>query len=38
MDIPYSRARELTTILECDGFISIDLLQHCSAKLRLRGD
>ena len=38
MDIPYSRARELTTILECDGFISIDLLQHCSAKVRLRGD
>lgn len=38
LDIPYSRARELTAMLECDGFISIDLLQHCSAKIRLRGD
>ena len=38
LDIPYSRARELTAMLECDGFISIDLLQHCSARMKLRGD
>ncbi len=36
LDLPYSRTRELTTILECDGFISIDLLQHCSARMKLR--
>lgn len=38
LDIPYSRAREITTTLECDGFISIDLLQHCSARMKIRGD
>lgn len=27
----YSRVSRLVTTLECDGFISVDLLQHCSA-------
>lgn len=25
----YSRASRLVTTLECDGFITVDLLQHC---------
>lgn len=29
---PFSKASRLATMLECDGFISIDLLQHCCAK------
>ena len=28
----YSRVTRLATTLECDGFISVDLLQHCHAK------
>ena len=38
LDLPFGKVRELTAILECDGFISIDLLQHCSARPRLRED
>lgn len=30
---PFSKVSRLTNLLECDGFISIDLLQHCSARL-----
>ena len=30
----YSRVSRLVTTLECDGFISVDLLQHCSPRLR----
>ena len=30
----YSRVSGLVTTLECDGFVSVDLLQHCSAKTR----
>ena len=30
----YSRVSRLVTALECDGFISVDLLQHCVAKTR----
>lgn len=28
----YSRVSRLVTTLECDGFISVDLLQHCCSK------
>ena len=27
----YSHTSRLVTTLECDGFISVDLLQHCHA-------
>lgn len=30
----YSRVSGLVTTLECDGFVSVDLLQHCSARTR----
>ena len=29
----YSKASRIITTLECDGFISVDLLQHCSPRL-----
>lgn len=31
---PYSKVSRYTGLLECDGFISIDLLQKCSANVR----
>lgn len=30
----YSRVSRLATTLECDGFISVDLLQHCWARTK----
>lgn len=30
----FSRTSHVSSMLECDGFIEIDLLQHCSAALR----
>ncbi len=32
LGMPYNETINLVTTLECDGFISVDLLQHCSAK------
>lgn len=29
---PFSKVSRLVTTLECDGFISVDLLQHCSPR------
>ncbi|MBQ8061175.1 MAG: DNA-processing protein DprA [Bacteroidales bacterium] len=29
----YSKVSRIVTTLECDGFISVDLLQHCSPRL-----
>ena len=29
----YSKASRIITTLECDGLISVDLLQHCSPRL-----
>ena len=33
----YAKTRDLTSILETDGFISIDLLQRCSINVRKNG-
>ena len=29
----YSKVSRIVTSLECDGFISVDLLQHCSPRM-----
>lgn len=31
----YSHVSHLATTLECDGFISVDLLQHCYARMKM---
>jgi hypothetical protein len=33
LDLDYSEVGRIVTMLECDGFISVDLLQHCSARM-----
>ena len=33
-DIPYRKVHELTTMLETDGFISVDLMQRCSVLVK----
>ena len=30
LKVPFSGISRITTMLQCDGFIEIDLLQHCS--------
>ena len=32
----FSEVVRIATTLECDGFISMDLLQHCSIRMRKR--
>ena len=29
----YSKVSRVVTTLECDGLVSVDLLQHCSARM-----
>ncbi|MGN0202670.1 MAG: DNA-processing protein DprA [Candidatus Cryptobacteroides sp.] len=36
LKIPFSGISRITTMLECDGFIEIDLLQHCSLRTQRR--